>query len=101
MTFDSSALARVLAQIGAMGAIVSLLVEQVRPFFPIRWVRPLVLVASVAFVYTYRLDALASVGLKTPHDLLALIFNSLLVAGAAKFTNDGLNVIDRMGDRRL
>jgi hypothetical protein len=100
MAFDSGALAKVLAQTGAVGAVVSLLVEQLRPFLPLRAVRVLVLVASGAFVYAYRLDALAGVGLHTPHALLAFVFNVLLVAGAAKVTNDGINAIDRAGDRR-
>jgi len=101
MTFDTTALAKVFAQIGAMGAIVSLLVEQVRPFLSLRAVRLIVPLVSFAFVYIYKLDALATVGLQTPYTFASLIFNALLVAGAAKFTNDGLNVIDRTGDRRL
>lgn len=82
-----------------MGAVVSLLVEQFRQLLSVGRIRLLVLVISFAFVYVYRLDALASVGLITPHRALALVFNALLVAGAAKVANDGVNLVDRMGDK--
>lgn len=96
----TESLTKLIAQAGAMGAVVSLMVESFRPLLPLKAVKLLVLIGSIAFVYFFNAYPLGAVGLQSPNHFLGVLFNGLLVAGAAKGVNDGLNMIDRMGDKK-
>ena len=89
-------------QYGLLGLTTQQIIENfVRPYVKnARRLKQIALALGGGLAYFAGIDAPKELVGFAPHPLVGLAANAVLVAVGAKMSNDGINALDRMGDKR-